>query len=376
MSESIPKEIIGIAYASEWNHIKQFIKALLEMTLNSEEEYSLIVLNAFINNKRYEEYDVQIKSKAQIKLLSSITNFEKISLYQNSEYRRNIINVSKNKNVIVLTAQYMGPEIDHTNYFDFAIYLDSFDLPYFSDNKGNLFECYEIIEIMRRFKPKGPEKVKKPKPSKKLENFKTEVGTYEKITTRKAIWGGSETRAFQKWKMRVQKEFREKTGGFPFYKGKITKKYDLYLNNLIKKSISKQAPPKKSKARKPTVKKSTVKKSTVKKPTVKKPTVKKPTVKKPIVKKSIVKKSTVKKPITKNLAAKQKSTAKKLKSLNFETKIYKKLTGKNAIWGGSETKAFQKWKLSVLKEFREKIGGKPYYKGKTTKNYELYLKSY
>ena len=37
MFESIPKEIIGIAYASEWDHIKQFVKALLEMTLDSEE---------------------------------------------------------------------------------------------------------------------------------------------------------------------------------------------------------------------------------------------------------------------------------------------------------------------------------------------------
>ena len=37
MLESIPKEIIGIAYASEWDNIKQFIKALLSMTLDSEE---------------------------------------------------------------------------------------------------------------------------------------------------------------------------------------------------------------------------------------------------------------------------------------------------------------------------------------------------
>jgi len=40
MFANIPKEIIGIAYASEWDNIKQFIKALLYMTLNSEEEYS------------------------------------------------------------------------------------------------------------------------------------------------------------------------------------------------------------------------------------------------------------------------------------------------------------------------------------------------
>ncbi len=333
MYESIPKEIIGIAYASEWDHIKQLIKALLNMTLDSEEEYSLIALNAIINNKRYEEYDVQIKSKAQIKLLSSITDFEKISLYQYSEYKRNIINVSKDKNVIVFIAQYMGPEIDHTNYFDFAIYLDSFDLPYFSDNKGNVFECHEIIEIMRRFKPKAPKKVKKLEPPKKLNTFKSEVETYERITKKNAIWRGSETKTFQKWKMRVNKEFREKTGGFPYFKGKITQKYDLYLNNLIKKPVSKKTPPKKS----------------------------------------TVKKSTVRSPIAKDTVDKKKPTIKTLTPLNLEAKIYKKLTGKNPIYGGKITKAFKDWKLKNHKEFQQKIGGKPYYKGNLTKKYDLYL---
>ncbi|MFW9943252.1 MAG: hypothetical protein ACFFFT_19610, partial [Candidatus Thorarchaeota archaeon] len=145
MSESIPKEIIGIAYASEWEHVKQFIKALLELTLDSESSYSLNTLNGIVNNKKYEEYDYQIKSKAQIKFLNSITDFEKLSFYQYSEYKRNIIDISKYKDVIVLNAQYMGPEIDHTNYFNFAIYLDSFVLPYFSDINGNVYECNEIM---------------------------------------------------------------------------------------------------------------------------------------------------------------------------------------------------------------------------------------
>ncbi len=355
MFESIPKEIIGIAYASEWNHIKQFIKALLDITLDSEEEYSLIALNAIINNKKYEEYDVQIKSKAQIKLLSSITDFEKISLYQYSEYKRNIINVSKDKNVIVFTAQYMGPEIDHTNYFDFAIYLDSFDLPYFSDNKGNVFECLEIMEIIRRFKPKVPKKVKKPGPSKKLDTFKSEVETYERITKKNAIWSGTETKAFQKWKMRVHKEFREKTGGFPYYKGKITKKYELYLNSLIKKTVSKKAPPKKTVSKKVPPKKTISKKAPPKKPKVKKSTVRKPNAKKTVDKK--------------------KPTIKKLTSLNLEAKIYKKLTGKNAIYGGRITKGFENWKLKMHKKFQQKVGGKPYYKGALTQKYEIYLSS-
>ncbi|MHA1473348.1 MAG: hypothetical protein ACTSQW_09660, partial [Promethearchaeota archaeon] len=321
MFESIPKEIIGIAYASEWDHIKQFVKALLEMTLDSEEEYSLIVL------------DVQIKSKAQFNILSSITDFEKISLYQYSEYKRNNINISKDENVIVFTAQYMGPEIDHTNYFDFAIYLDSFNLPYFSDNKGNVFECHEIMEIIHRFKPKTPKKVKKPEPPKKRNPFKSEVEIYKRITKKNAMWSGSETKTFQKWKMRVHKEFREKTGGFPYYKGKITKKYDLYLNNLIKKPVFKKTPPKKPKVRS----------------------------------------STVRRPIAKDPVDKKKPTIKNLAPLKLEVKIYKKLTRKNSIYGGIMTKAFENWKLKIHKEFREKTGSFPYYKGKITKKYDLYL---
>jgi len=434
MLESIPKEIIGIAYASEWDHIKQFVKALLELTLGSEEEYSLIVLNAIINNKRYEEYDVQIKSKAQINLLSSITDFEKISLYQSSEYRRNNINISKDKNVIVFSAQYMGPEIDHTNYFDFAIYLDSFNLPYFSDNKGNVFECQEIMEIIHRFKPKAPKKVKKIEPPKNLNSFKSEVETYERITKKNAMWSGSETKTFQKWKMRVHKEFREKTGGFPYYKGKITQKYDLYLNNLIKKPVSKKTPPKK-----PKVKKSTVRRPIAKAPVdKKKPTIKilKPLnleaniykkltgknpiyggritkvfvdwklknhkefqqkvggkpyykgnltnkyelylnnlIKKPVSKKTPLKKTTGRSPIAKDTLDKRKPTIKILKSLNLEAEIYKKLTGKNLMYGGKMTKAYENWKLKNNERFQQKVGGKPYYKGNLTKKYEIYLKS-
>jgi hypothetical protein len=370
MSESIPKEIIGIAYASEWDHIKQFIRALLELTLESEEEYTLIALNALINSKKYEEYDVQIKSKSQIELLFSITEFEKISLYQYSEYKRNIINVSKDKNVIVLTAQYMGPEIDHTNYFDFAIYLDSFNLPYFSDNKGNVFECHEIMEVIRGLKPKTPKKVKKRKPTLKLETFKSEAEIYERLTTKNATWGGNETRAYQKWKMRVQKEFREKSGGFPYYKGKMTKKYELYLN-----SLSKKAPPKKSKAKKPAVSKAITKKPAVSKTITKKPAVSKTITKKPAASKTVTKKPTVSKVITKKPTKKQKPPTKKLESLNLEAKIYERITGKKAIYGGRITKTFENWKLKMHKDFQQKISGIPYYRGNLTQKYKKYLNS-
>ncbi len=56
-------------------------------------------------------------------------------------------------------------------------------------------------------------------------------------------------------------------------------------------------------------------------------------------------------------------------------KIYEKLTGKNPIYGGRITKAFENWKLKIHKIFQQKVGGKPYYKGNLTKKYEIYLKS-
>ncbi|MFX1392186.1 MAG: histone H1-like repetitive region-containing protein [Promethearchaeota archaeon] len=466
MSESIPKEIIGIAQASEWNHIKQFLKALLELTIDKKEEYSLIALNASINNKKHEEYDVQIKTKAQIKLLSSITDFEKISLYQYSEYKRNIINLSKDKKVIVLTAQYMGPEIDHTNYFDFAIYLDSFDLPYFSDNKGNVYECHEIMGIISKFKPEAPKKIKKRESPKKPETYKIEIDTYERLTEKNAIWGNppAETKSFQKWKMRTHKQFRDETGGLPYYKGKTTQRYELYLNDLSGKPVVEKITPKKPKVKKTTEKKPAkkkpvakkepvAKKATAKKPAKKKPVAKKEPVakkaiakkpakkkpvskkepvakkaiakkpakkkpvakkepvakkviakksakKKPVAKKKVVaKKSTAKKPAKKKSVAKEKPVAKKStakkspvkkappkksvskksikepESSNLEAKIYEKLTGKNAIYGGKITKAFENWKLKMHKGFEQKVGGKPYYKGNLTQKYEKYISS-
>jgi hypothetical protein len=237
MSESIPKEIIGIAKASEWNHIKEFIKALLGMTLDEDEEYSLIALNALINNKKLEEYDTKIKTKDEIKIIDSINDFEKISLYQQSEFRRNIITLSKDNEVIVLTTNYMGPEIDHTNYFDFAIYLDSFDVPYFSDNRGNVFNCSEIIKMVDRLEPESPKKQIKPKMQELPAPSDLEKSVFEKTTGNNATWNDKETQPFLKWKLKTHKAFQEKTGGMPYYRGKITQNYEKFLNRIPKQEI-------------------------------------------------------------------------------------------------------------------------------------------
>ena len=65
----------------------------------------------------------------------------------------------------------------------------------------------------------------------------------------------------------------------------------------------------------------------------------------------------------------QKKEEVKEKEVDLEVKVFEKMTGKNAIWGGSETKHFQEWKEETITRFREKTGKNPYYKGKLTTNY-------
>ncbi|MHA2181170.1 MAG: hypothetical protein ACXAAH_07085, partial [Promethearchaeota archaeon] len=124
-------------------------------------------------------------------------------------------------------------------------------------------------------------------------------------------------------------------GGVSYYKGKITQKYESYLNNLSKKPVSKKVTPKKPKG----------------------------------------KKSSIKIPTTKDSVDKKKPAIKNLPPLNLETKIYEKLTGKNPIYGGRITKVFENWKLKMHKKFQKEVSGKPYYKGALTQKYKKYLSS-
>ena len=236
MTESIPKEIIGIVQASEWPHIKEFTKALLEMTLNEDDEYSLSAFNAVINNENIEEYDIQIKNKTDLKNIDSINDFEKIFFSQYSETVRNFINITNDKdlNIIIFVAKYMGPEIDHSNYFDFAIYLDSFNPPYFSNRKGIILNSIEILNVFNTIELKKETKREKSTISKVSIDNRLEIEIFEKLTEKNALWNGEETNLFQKWKQRIYKEFHEKTGGIPYYGGKISKKFESFLNNLSK----------------------------------------------------------------------------------------------------------------------------------------------
>lgn len=57
----------------------------------------------------------------------------------------------------------------------------------------------------------------------------------------------------------------------------------------------------------------------------------------------------------------------------MEEFIFERITGSNAIWGGSETKAFKEWKEDVTDLYRSETGNYSYYSGSLTKKYRSFL---
>jgi hypothetical protein len=62
-----------------------------------------------------------------------------------------------------------------------------------------------------------------------------------------------------------------------------------------------------------------------------------------------------------------------IKDVELETFIFEQISGKNAIWGGEETKAFKNWKEEISNLYREETGKYSYYGGNVTKNFRKYL---
>lgn len=58
---------------------------------------------------------------------------------------------------------------------------------------------------------------------------------------------------------------------------------------------------------------------------------------------------------------------------DIEVFVFEKLTNKNAIWNGTETKAFMNWKAKIKNKYRIESGKIAYYKGKPTKLFSQYL---
>lgn len=82
-------------------------------------------------------------------------------------------------------------------------------------------------------KKKSVQKTKSRKPLGKIEKIISLPIVFEKLTGKKAFWGGNETKRFISWKEKSLRRFRSETGGKTHYRGKLTSTYKNYLKNLI-----------------------------------------------------------------------------------------------------------------------------------------------
>ena len=60
---------------------------------------------------------------------------------------------------------------------------------------------------------------------------------------------------------------------------------------------------------------------------------------------------------------------------NLEPFIFEQISGRNAVWGDSETKAYKSWKDKIANLFRSNTGKYSYYGGNLTKKYRDYLEN-
>jgi hypothetical protein len=254
-----------------------------------------------------------------MKEIDKIKEFNHLSLYQATSTANNHINLSQNNGTIIVLAKYWGPGFNGYQTFDFSVNLDALDEPFFTVGNGKKINCSEILKIVKSSPTtqKAPSR-KKIKEEKEIEIEDIETYVFEKLTGKNAIWNGVETKTFQKWKAKTKNKYRIETGKITHYKEKPTKQFSLYLNSLIKsKQIKKKKPKKK--------------------------------------------------------IEKQPSSPKKESEELTEGYVFEKLTGKNAIWNGSETQNFLKWKNRIHSQYKKETGKNTYYNQKLTKNFKDYL---
>lgn len=323
MSEETLREIIAIAKKSKWNQIKKFVKFIISKTLKKDAGYSLTVFDVSINGKKRPKYDQIINNKEKINELDKITDFNHLSLYQATRIANNHINLSQNNGTIIFLAKYLGPSLNDNQIFDFSVNLDALDEPFFTIGNSKKINCPEFLKVINKsVEPVSKEKKevpkKKPKEVKFSESQNIEAFVFEKLTKKNAIWNGSETTTFKKWKAKTKNKYRIETGKISHYKGKPTIRFSQYLKSLLKNED---------------------------------------------VKKKKLKKIIEKKNISSKIDEKELS----------EQNIFETITGKNAIWNEVETKNFMKWKDRIQKRYKKDTGKNPYYNHKLTKYYKNYL---
>ncbi len=413
MAEESLREIIGIAKKSKWNQIRTFLKFIIRNTLKRNANYTLIALDVSLNGKKQIRYDKIIKNKEEIKDIDKIVDFNQLSLYQATPTANNHINLSQNNGTIIVLAKYWGPGFNKLQTFDFSVNLDMLDHPFFTIGNGKKINCSEILKIISNGTDSLP-KSKKERPKKEIIEEKDveikdiEAYFFEKLTGKNAIWNGEETKTFHSWKAKTKNKYRVKTGKISHYKDKPTKQYSVYLDSLINSKKIKVEKPKKKIEKKPlTPKKDKVEITEqyifkiltgknaiwngVETKTFQNWKIKtknkyrsdygkithykgKPTKYFSLYLKSLIKSnpSKVEKPkqkINKMSVPPKKNNKQEL----TEQHVFKKITGKNAIWNGSETQNFIKWKKRTHSQYQKDTGKNPYYNQKLTKNFKDYL---
>ena len=126
--------------------------------------------------------------------------------------------------------------------------IESGKITHYKGKPTNNFALYlksllKNIDI-KKIKPK---KIidKKPLSPKKDQREFSEQYVFEIVTGKNAIWNGSETKVFQKWKAKIMNKYCIETGKITHYKGKPTNKFSLYLKSLLKNIDIKKEEPKK-----------------------------------------------------------------------------------------------------------------------------------
>ncbi len=414
MSEEILREVIGLAQKSKWNQIKRFIKFIIQKTLKKEAGYHLTALDVLINGKKRPKYDILIKNKEKIKDIDKITDFNHLSLYQATPTSNNLIDISQNNGTLVVLAKYLGPSVNNHQIFDFSVHLDAIDEPFFTIGSIGKINSSEILKIINK-SAESITKIEKEKLKKELKQVKAteiqnlEAFVFEKLTEKYAFWNGTETKTFQNWKAKIKNKYRIESGKIAYYKGKPTKLFSQYLENLYKqKDVRKKKPitvkkdnKVKQKNQIKIINEKYVFETLTSKNAIWNGTetkifqdwkkkahnkYRKETSKNPYYKGSatnkysrylenlINKRPTKSKKLTKNFDKKPKNSKIDDKGVS-EQIVFETLTGKNAIWNGFETKNFINWKYKIHKKYKKETGKNPYYKGKLTQNFQNYLKN-
>jgi hypothetical protein len=240
MSFFDPKEIIALAKKERWGTVKNFCMDLIKKTLKKNIPYDLIIQKGKAAGEKIIPTQ-SIKNVNQLKILDDIEEFKTISFYQSDGIIRNHISISKKEDIIILISKYMAPKLEYEGNFDFAVKLDSKSHPLFTSICQDPLNCEQIIDVINKYFTKSKALDLNNISDEKLENY-----IFEKISGKNAIWGNSETKAFQEWKERISNLFREETEKNAYYGGSVTKRYRKYLDKMFqiwyKFSIDREKP--------------------------------------------------------------------------------------------------------------------------------------